>query len=197
MTARLSRRGLLRLGAGGGAVLLLPGGALTEKAAAATPPDGDLAYLRLLVGAELLAIDFHTRALARRKLGAARTTFARALADEKAHYAGLARLLQNAGQPPAVAGDVDFVYPRGSFTTRRSIARLGSRIESLLLGAYLGATESVQTQELRLPIGRIAANEAQHVSALAPLLGKPMIGSAFPAALPISAASAALDVFES
>jgi Ferritin-like domain len=191
---------LLKLGVGGGAGLFLTGGsALTGRASAAdAPPDGDLAYLRLLIGAELLAIDFHTRALAARsRLGAAARTFARALADERAHYARLARLLQNAGQTPAGSGDVDFHYPRGAFATRRSIARLGWRIESLLLGAYLGAIESLETQELRLPIGQIAANEAQHVSALAPLLRQRAIGAAFPAALTMSTVSATLDGFES
>ena len=171
---------------------------LREEAAAA-PPDGDLAYLRLLIGAELLAIDFHTRALAAKgKLGAELSgTFRRALADERAHYAVLAKLLVDGGQPSTGAGDVDFTYPRGSFASRASIARLGWRIESVLLGSYLGAVESIQTPELRLPVGQIAANEAQHVSAVAPAAGKARIGRAFPVALSIEAASDVLDVFES
>jgi hypothetical protein len=166
---------------------------------AAALPDGDLAYLRLLIGAELLAIDLHTRAIAATKrLGAALTaTFRRALADERSHYAALTKALVDAGQPSTGAGDVDFTYPRGSFASRASIARLGWRVESLLLGSYLGAVESVQTPELRLPVGQIAANEAQHVAAFAASAGKARIGRAFPVALPIEAASDALDVFES
>jgi len=183
----LSRRSLVAAGA----ALLVPG------AAHAAPPDGDLAYLRLLVGAELLAIDFHERALRTKRLGPATATFRRSLADERAHYAALARQLQNAGQLPATAADVDFVYPRGSFGSRSAIARLAWRDETLLLGTYLDAVAAVQTVELRLPVGQIAASEAQHVSALAPLSGKQSIGRAFPAALTISAASAALDAFES
>jgi hypothetical protein len=105
--------------------------------------------------------------------------------------------LTAAGQPPASAADVDFVYPRGSFSSPASIARLAWRIETLLLGAYLGAVEGVEAPELRLPVGQIAASEAQHLSALAPLAGRPRIGRAFPAALAISAASTALDAFES
>jgi Ferritin-like domain len=195
---RLSRQGLLRWSAVGGAALLLPRGASASAAPVNTPPDGDLAYLRLLLGAELLAIDFQTRALAAKaRLGTLASTVRRALADEKAHYATLARLLQNAGQAPATAGDVDFTYPRGSFASRVSIAHVGWTIETLLLGAYLGAIESVQTPELRLPIGQIAANEAQHLSALAPAVGKLRIGRAFPAALTMSAVSSRLDAFES
>ena len=60
MTARVSRGQLISRGAKGGAALLLAGsvaGSLVDSAAAAdTVPDGDLAYARLLVGAELLAL---------------------------------------------------------------------------------------------------------------------------------------------
>ena len=55
----------------------------------------------------------------------------------------------------------------------------------------------MQTPRLRLPLGQIAANEAQQVGALAQLLGRPLIGGAFAAALQIDAVSAALDEFES
>jgi hypothetical protein len=183
-------------------VLLVPGTAWAMPMRAsgdAALPDSDLAYLRLLIGAELLAIDFHARAIAaRKKLGTALTaTFRRALADERAHYALLSKAIVAAGQPTTGPGDVDLTYPRGSFATRTSIARLGWRIESLLLGSYLGAVENVQTPELRLPVGQIAANESQHVSAVAPAAGKARIGRAFPAALSIEAASDALDAFES
>jgi Ferritin-like domain len=183
----LSRRSLVAAGA----ALLAPG------VARAAPPDGDLAYLRLLVGAELLAIDLHTRALRTNRLGSSASTFRRSLADERAHYAALGRLLTSAGQPPATGADVDFAYPRRSFASRAAIGRLAWRIETLLLGSYLGAVRAVETPELRLPVGQIAANEAQHLSALAPLAGKLRIGRPFPAALTIGAASAALDVFES
>jgi hypothetical protein len=142
---QLTRKSLLRLGAAGGAAFALPGGVARASARAAAPPDADLAYLRLLIGAELLALDFQTRALATRKLGPAAPTFRRSLADERAHYATLARLLQDAGQTPASSADVDFTYPRGSFGSRAAIEHLGWRVESLLLGAYLGAIGGVET----------------------------------------------------
>jgi rubrerythrin len=170
----------------------------TRTQSAAVIPDADLAYLRLLVGGELLAIDFQTKAIATGKLNAAlRLTFRRLLVDERAHYARLSKLVVDAGQTAAGPGDVDFTYPRGSFASRTSIARLGWRIESILVGSYLGAIEEVVTPEVRLPIGQIAASESQHLSTLGPSAGKSRIGRAFPAALSIEAASAALDVFES
>lgn len=190
------RRGAL----GGGALVLSSAGiaALAGRASAATLPDTDLSYLRLLIGAELLAADFQAQALASGKLGRQATTVVKKMAaDEAAHYTGLAQLLTAAGQVPATADDIDFVYPKGAFASSASILKLAGQIETLVLGTYLGAIENVQTLELRLPIGQIAANEAQHVGAVAVLAGRNAIGRAFAASLSIDAASAALDQYES
>jgi Ferritin-like domain len=104
--------------------------------------------------------------------------------------------MNNAGQPPATGADIDFSYPRGSFSSAHSTAELAWKLTSLALGAYLGALEQVQTPTIRLPLGQIAANEAQQQSALAPLVGRQAIGGAFAAALPIDVVSAALDSYE-
>jgi len=173
-------------------------GALAGRADAATPPDNDLAYLRLLVAAELLAADSQARALASGKLSRrSKAVIKKMAADEKAHYTRLAQLVTAAGQPPATAGDIDFSYPKRSFASQASVLKLAAGIETLVLGAYLGAIENVETAELRLPIGQIAANEAQHVGALAALRRRTVIGRAFAPSLQIDAASAALDRFES
>ncbi len=201
MTSRFSRSGLLRRGAAGGGALLLSGSAvsaLTGSAAAATVPDNDLAYLRLLIGAELLAVDFQTQALASGMLTSAPSALLKQmLADEQAHYQGLANLMTGAGQVPATSDDINFAYPKGSFDSAGSITKLAGTLEDLMLGAYLGAVQSVQTPRLRLPIGQIAANEAQHVSALAVSAGRPPIGRAFAPSLQIGAVSATLDTYES
>src|SRR5262245_18255797 len=95
----VSRKTLLAWGAGGGAAVLMPRAALGARA---DTPDGDLAYLRMLIGAELLAVDFYERALsAPRKLRSMTGTFRQLLAHEHAHYAKLAELLTAAGQVPA------------------------------------------------------------------------------------------------
>ena len=196
----LRRAELLRRGLGGGAALVATSAGLASFAgpAAAAVPDVDLAYLRLLTAAELLEADFQAQALASGKLDPAGARLVRRMqADDKAHYTGLASLLAGAGQPPLTADDIDFSYPRGSFRSRDSIARLGWTLAELSLDAYLGAIENVQTPAARLELAQIAANEAQQVSALAPLGRRPAIGSAFAAALPIDAVSAALDRYES
>ena len=172
--------------------------ALPAVASADTVPDGDQAYLRLLIAAELLALDFQTKALASGKLRHPGRALVRQIrSDEHAHYKSLAALLLAAGGTPATSADIDFSYPRGSFHSQASIIRLAARLERLLIGAYLGAVENVETPGLRLPIGQIVANEAQHAGALAGLRGESVVGKAFAPALPMGSASDALDEFES
>jgi Ferritin-like domain len=200
VSSSFSRADLLRRGAGGAVVLAAAGsglGALAPAAAAALP-DGDLAYVRLAIGVELLLADFEANALAAGKLSAEPTAqLKRIAADDQAHYTGLAQVLGRTGQTPATAADIDFAYPKGSYDSQASIVELGSTIATLALGAYLGAVENVQTASLRLPLGQIAANEAQHVSAFAVLLGRPLVGHAFAPALQIADVSNALSVYES
>jgi rubrerythrin len=198
----VSRAELLRRGAvGGGALLVSASGfsALAGTASAAAPPDADLAYLRLLIATELLGIDFQTHALASRKLhtdGAA-ALIRRMRTDENAHYTKLAAVLTAAMQTPATSADIDFTYQKGSFRSESSILTLAGRIERLMVGAYLGAVENVETPELRLPLGQMAANEAQHEGALAALEGRSVIGKAFTPALQMGSVSDALDEYES
>jgi hypothetical protein len=199
----------LRRGVVGGGALLVAGSGLSGipgvasaigvASAATPPPAGDLAYLRLLIAAELLALDFHDRALGSGKLKHPAAALARQIrADEHDHYVRLAGLMVAAGQTPATAADIDFSYPAGSFAGQGSIVKLAEKLERLLLGAYLGAAENVETPELRVPIGQIVANEAQHGSALAALQGRPVIGKPFAAPpLQIAEVSNQLGVYES
>jgi hypothetical protein len=191
----LDRATLVRCGAG-----LLAGGAVLGLAppAFAAVPDEDLAYVRLLIGVELLEVDFQARALASSRLDPQTGRLLRTIAtQEKAHLTGLSVLVTNAGQVPATADDVDFAYPKGTFASAAKIQRLADTIETLALGAYLGAVENVQTAAWRLPLGQIAATESRHVGALAAAAGKPVLGRAFAPSLQIDAVSAALDVYES
>ena len=198
---QLSRTELIARGGRGGAALLLAGslfGLSAGEADADTIPDGDLAYARVLVAVELLAIDFYATAIAAGLLGRTPTAdLRRALADERKHYAAAAAILTGAGQAPATADDIDFSYPHGSFATAGSIARLGVRLESLALGAYLGAVAGFATAALRLPAAQVAANEAQHRSVFTGLAQGARIGPAFAAPLAIDRVSDELDRFTS
>jgi len=197
----ISRAEILSRGARAGLALAVGGaalGAVTSDATADTLPDGDLAYVRLLVASELLAIDFYTRAVASNRVeGGALTTMRHALANEKVHYASLSTVLAGAGQAAATADDIDFTYPRHAFSSTASIGKLGIEVEQTVLGAYLGAVEGLQSNSLKRPFAQIAANEAQHLSALSGAwLGRP-IGRAFAPSLSIDQASDILDDYES
>jgi hypothetical protein len=183
---KLTRARLLRSGAA--AALAASGaGALARSAAADVPSDADLAYGRLLVAVELLADDFYTQALGTGQLDT--TALHEARANERAHYAGLAAILTAAGQQPATAGDIDFSYPRRAFATGAALTQLGAQLETLQLGAYLGAADTLTSEPLRGIAARIGANEAQHLTMFQPFR------ASFPVALSIEQASDALGAY--
>src|SRR6058998_1220307 len=103
-TQTLTRAALVRRGAGGGLALAVATTplALLPSVAAAAPPDGDLAYLRLLLAAELLAVDFSRQALHELPPRPAQA-YRRILLDEKQHAAQLGKLLTAAGQTALTA----------------------------------------------------------------------------------------------
>jgi len=174
----LTRAAVLRYGAGAALGL-----------SASSPPDSDLAFARLLVATELLADDFYSHALDAGFLDVGALHEARA--NERAHYAGLAAIMNGLGQPPAQAVDIDFSYPRSAFTTAASLRRLGAALETLQLGAYLGAADGLSSEPLRAVAARIGANEAQHLTIFEPFR------ASFPVALTIEQASDALTAYTS
>ncbi len=169
------------------------GGLLSSEANAAS--DGDLAYARLLVALELLTIDFYTRAL--RGGRRSKLELRRARAAERRHYDVVAAILTDAGQVPATAQDVDFSYPRGSFGSSLATAKLGVRLESLSVGAYLGAVRGFETPLYRAHAARVAASEAQHLSVFSAAVGGRPFGPPLPAALTIDRVSNSLDAYTS
>jgi hypothetical protein len=160
-----------------GAALALAG-ALPSFATAAPLPEEDLAYLRLLVGVELLTLDFTSSHSGYKQLHA----------DDTAHYNGLVDLLGKSGVVAATADDVDFAYPKNA-----TAADVAWKLKSLAVGAYAGALENVQSGDVRRPLAQILVNESQQLSSLkGGAIGKP-----FGPALQIDAVSAALDDYES
>ncbi len=201
MKAPLSRTQLISRGAKGGAAFLLTSSvaeAFTGSAAADTISEDDLAYARLLVGAELLALDFYVRAIGSKQFGRdASKSLKRARFNEQEHSRAVSAILSEAGQAPASAADFDFSYPKGTFASKASIAKLGVRLETAFLGAYLGAVDGLQTDVLKQPVARIAASEAEHLSLFRRLSGNDPIGISLPRPLTIDEASDALDAFTS
>jgi demethoxyubiquinone hydroxylase (CLK1/Coq7/Cat5 family) len=197
----LTRAALLSRGARTATVIAVGGGglgALAGSARADTLPDNDLAYLRMVIASELLAIDFYTNAIATKQFSGRELADLRsAMADEKAHYTALAQVLTDAGQVPATADDIDFAYPKNAFASRGSTARLGVRLEAIFVSSTLGASAGLQTDSLRLQMAQIAASESRHLAACSVLSGRSPVGVAFPPPLSLDQATAALDPFES
>jgi hypothetical protein len=201
---RLTRAAFLSGGARAGTALVLGVGgldALTGTAAAQPPndalgilPAADLAYARLMIGWELLTIDFFTHAPRSGHLGRTMADVVRlALANEQAHYTYLAGVVTAAGGVPLTAADINFSYPTRAFYSARSVTRLAITLEGLALGTYLGAGGNVATPALASAIGQITANEAQHLSVISMQGGASAFHDAFPATMTMEDSSNALD----
>lgn len=189
MPSHLSRSGFLTA-----AVTL----AAAPSALAEAPDDRDLADARLLLAVELLLIDFYGRALeAKRFAAAGGDALRRAHANEQEHLASVAKILTGAGQVATAAGDIDFRYPARTFDSRGSIASLAVRLETLAVGAYLGAVASIRSQSLAGPLARIAASEAQHLAVFSGEATGHYLGQSFPEPLPVADVSNALDRYTS
>jgi hypothetical protein len=196
----MTRAQLLRRSAQGSAALVVAGGTLGVLAdgAAAALPSGDTAYVRLLVGAELLASDFYTQALAASVAGPAVTTYLKlAYFNEQQHYQSVAGILSGEGVTPAVANDITFTYPTGTFASEKAIIAFAKGLETNVLGSYLGAMSTVQTTALLTGLSQIAANEAQHVSYFNQVAGGKAFSLSFPAPLTITEASNAFAAYSS
>jgi len=199
VTSQFSRAELLSRGAKGGVAVIAGGSALAilaGSARAATLPDGDLAYLRMLIATELLGADFYGNAIKAKPYGSRGSRALKlALFNEGEHYTALAAIFTGAGQTPATADDIDFTYPSGSFDSTGAVTKQAVALETLFLGAYLGAASGVQTASLLEPLSRIAASQAQHLTVFNELLGRPGFQISLPEPLAIDAASDALAAY--
>jgi hypothetical protein len=200
LDVNLTRAQLLRRGGAGAAVLV--GGAalgpLVENAAADPIPAADIAYVRLLVGAELLASDFYTQAIAASNTSGAVTGYLkRAYFNEQEHYQSVAGIVSGTGNTPtpATSSDIDFTYPKGTFASEASITKFALQLENLVLGSYLGALGGITTNSFKTGLGMIAACEAQHASYFSTATGSKAFDLSFPTALTIDQASDALGAY--
>jgi Ferritin-like domain len=196
VTNSISRADFLRRGARGGAVLVVAGatlGVLAESASADPLSQNDLAYARLLVGAELLASNFYSQAIAASNTSAAVMKYLKkAYLNEQEHYQSVSGILSGSGNTPAVSGDVSFAYPSGTFDSESSILKAAAALEAQMLGTYLGAVGGMASNTFRTGIASIAACEAQHSSYFTSMTGGKAYSLSFPPALTMQQASDAM-----
>jgi demethoxyubiquinone hydroxylase (CLK1/Coq7/Cat5 family) len=148
--------------------------------------------VRLLASGELLAQAFYTGALASKRLSKADAAdLAHALDNERDHYTALQQTL---GDAAPLANDFEFAFPKDAFTRRGRMLRVGTAIETALVGTYASAAATASTLELRTLLAQVAVSEAQHVAALNRMRGGARAPS-FPELFDIEQASAALGPF--
>jgi rubrerythrin len=200
----LDRAGFLSLSARGGAAVAMAAvsaGLLVESAAAAPAASGplaelDLALARLAIGAEILAAEFYTQAVASKQFAGEELKYLkRALFNEQEHLTAVSQILSGAGQTPATADDFTITFPKGTYASRESIAKLGVALESAFVGAYLGAVDAFSPGDLKTTAARIAASESQHLSVFSGITSGQPVGVSFPVAIDYETASGLLDPY--
>ena len=167
-TAFLTRgaRGGLALVAGGSLLALAEGTALGA-------PTADVDIAKLAATAELLAIDFYTRAIASKRLSGDELAYlAAARENERDHYKALAGVLRTAAPKK-----LRFTYPNGAFRSARSIGGLGQALETAFVGAYLGAVAALRSNELKGVAAAIGMNESRHLSVLSNIAAGRIVGA--------------------
>jgi hypothetical protein len=188
-----TRGQFLARGAKGGIALVAGGvvlGTAEGTAFGAVTTDGDIA--KLAATAELLAIDFYSHAIASKQLkGDELAYLAEAKANEVAHYAALKGVLKS-----ATPAGLKFMYPAGSFASRKSIGTLGEALETAFVGAYMGAVTALKSNALKGVAAEIGACESRHLSVLTNIAAGSIVGSPdLPKVFTAAQATAALKPF--
>jgi hypothetical protein len=188
-----TRAAFLSRGAKGGLALVAGSSVLaatTGTAFGATTTDTDIA--KLAATAELLAIDFYSRALgSKRFTGAEEAYMAAALQNEKDHYRALAGVLKSAAPK-----GLHFTYPAGTFGSGKNIGKLGQALETAFVGAYLGAVTALKSNDLKGVAATIGANESRHLAILSNIAAGTIVsGPSFPKAFTAAQATKAVTPF--
>lgn len=164
----VSRGQFLRNTAKGGIVLATSGGVLASLSgvAVAGTTSSDIATLQAAYTAESLAVYVYTAILknftkfSHPKLQN-KDYFEAALGDEKAHKAFLAKAL---GSKTPKLTDASFQIPASVLKSGESLLKTGVALETAFVEAYLGASNTFSSADLRLVAAKVAANEATHFS---------------------------------
>ena len=196
----VSRGQFLRNTAKGGLVLATSGGILASVsgvALAAGTTSSDIATMQAAYTAESLAVYVYTAILANfTKFSHPKLQnkdyFQHALADEKAHKALLANAL---GSKAPKLANASFQIPASVLKSGQSLLNTGVALETAFVEAYLGASKTFSSADLRLLAAKIATNEATHFSFFDAAAGGHGVLPAVPATATIPATVAKLKPF--
>lgn len=169
--SRVSRGHFLRNAAKGGIMLATAGGVLASVEGVAFAKGGkptlsDIKTLQAAYTAEALAVYIYTAILkdyhrfSNPKLKPQnKSYFKAALKDEEAHKKFLAKALGH--RTPT---GLKFTIPASVTKTGESLLKTGVALETAFVEAYLGASHTLSSPELKLIAARVASNEATHFS---------------------------------
>lgn len=163
----VNRGQFLRNAAKGGLVLAGSGGVLASVqgvAFAAGPTKSDIATLQAAYTAESLAVYIYGAII--KNFGSFRHPrlqnkdyFVAALRNEKDHKAFLAQALGS-----KTPKGLRFTIPAGVTKSGQTLLNTGVALETAFVEAYLGASHTLSSADLRLVAAKVAANEATHFS---------------------------------
>jgi hypothetical protein len=196
----VNRGQFLRNTAKGGLVLATSGGVLasvTGVASAAGTTSSDISTMQAAYTAESLAVYVYTAILANfTKFSHPKLQnkdyFQKALEDEKAHKALLASAL---GSKTPKLTNASFMIPASVLKSGQSLLSTGVALETAFVEAYLGASSTFSSADLRLLASKIAANEATHFSFFDAAAGGHGVLPAVPSTATIPATVAKLKPF--
>ncbi len=163
----ISRGQFLRNAGKGGIVLATSGGvlaAVSSSAFASSATPSDITTLQAAYTAESLAVVVYSAILKnfhafRHPKLENKDYFEAALKNEEDHKAFLARALGS-----STPTGLTFKIPASVTRTGQSLLNTGVALETAFVEAYLGASETFSSQELRTVAAKVAANEATHFS---------------------------------
>jgi hypothetical protein len=166
----LSRGQFFRNAGKGGIVLATSGGVLatvTSSAFAASgPTKSDITTLQAAYTAESLAVIVYSAIIKNYSSFKNPTLEAAdldmkylhaALANEEFHKAFLAKALGS-----KTPQGLKFKIPASAVSSGKALLATGVALETAFVGAYLGASSTFSSADLRLVAARVAANEATH-----------------------------------
>jgi rubrerythrin len=194
----VSRAQFLRNVGVGGVALVSSGSviaAVTSQSASAAVTGGDIETLQAAYIAESLAVFVYSEILRdfrkfRHPRLQNRDYFEAALRDERDHKAFLHSALGS--KTPT---GLRFKIPARATRTGEALLRTGVALETAFVEAYLGASETFSSQELRTIAAKVAANEATHFSFFDAAAGGHGVLPAIPASATIPATVKKLQPF--
>lgn len=189
--ASLSRGQFIRNAAKGSLLLVGGGGVLASMDGVAfAKGGGDVSTLQVAYIAESLAVKVYSTII--RDFSAFRGLqnkdyFVAALKNEEAHKAFLGKAL-GAKTPKGFQLHI----PKRYVASTRALLQTGVALETAFVQTYLGAVETLNSNDLKVVAAKVAANEATHFSFFDAAAGGHAVLPALPGTLAASKAAAVL-----